>query len=115
MSVDEILGGQMPLFRVVGASCFYHFGMTSTGRITYNQGGRMFVMKWGITQMESTVSICLRYARRMAVKRRRICTNSYAQLGCKLRHVRYALRYNYPLDEIGAWGPIPGRCEWIDK
>ncbi|MEO8342580.1 MAG: glycosyltransferase family 2 protein, partial [Gallionella sp.] len=39
-------------FRIVGASRFYHFSCKSTGRIRHNMGGRMFVMKWGITQEE---------------------------------------------------------------
>ena len=39
-------------FRVVGASRFYHFGCKSTGRIRHNLGGRIFVMKWGITPIE---------------------------------------------------------------
>src|SRR5574340_962448 len=39
-------------FRVVGASRFYHFSCKSTGRIRHNKGGRIFAMKWGITQKE---------------------------------------------------------------
>jgi len=100
-------------FRMVGASRFYHFGMASTGRITHNQGGRMFVMKWGITQLEF-------YRRYMSALRD---TNSLSAsdnphnfvrptwLG-KLRRVRYAVRYGYPLDGIKAWDPVSGCGKW---
>ena len=100
-------------FRMVGASRFYHFGSMSTGRITHNQGGRMFVMKWGITQLEF-------YRRYMPALRRRdggvqpdnplLCVRP-TWLG-KLRRVRYALRYDYPLDGIEAWDPLPGRTRF---
>lgn len=100
-------------FRQVGASRFYHFGMASTGRITHNQGGRMFAMKWGITQIEF-------YRRYMAAlrdpDRRNTPGNPHncvrpSWLG-KLRRVRYALRYGYPLDGIESWDPLPGRGKW---
>lgn len=100
-------------FRLVGASRFYHFGMASTGRITHNQGGRMFTMKWGITQLEF-------YRRYMAALRSpnggatpdnpHNCVRP-SWLG-KLRRVRYALKYGYPLDGIAAWDPLPGRGKW---
>lgn len=100
-------------FRQVSDSRFYHFGMASTGRITHNQGGRMFAMKWGITQIEF-------YRRYMAALRNPDRGNTPdnphncvrpSWLG-KLRRVRYALRYGYPLDGIEAWDPRPGRGKW---
>lgn len=100
-------------FRIVGASRFYHFGMASTGRITHNQGGRMFVMKWGITQLEF-------YRYYLPSLRRPDGGNTPGNphncvrptwLG-KLRRVRYALRYNYPLDGIEAWDQLSGRGTW---
>jgi len=103
-------------FRIVGASRFYHFGMASTGRITHNQGGRMFTMKWGITQLEF-------YRYYLPSLRRPDGGNTPANphnfvrptwLG-KLRRVRYALRYGYPLDGIEAWDPVPARCRWGKK
>lgn len=100
-------------FRIVGASRFYHFGMASTGRITHNQGGRMFTMKWGITQMEF-YRYYLPSLRKpdggSSPENPHNCVRS-TWLG-KLRRVRYALKYNYPLDGIEAWDPLPGRCEW---
>lgn len=100
-------------FRIVGASRFYHFGMASTGRITHNQGGRMFTMKWGITQLEF-------YRYYMPSLRRPDAGNTPDNphnfvrptwLG-KLRRVNYALKYNYPLSGIETWDPLPGRCNW---
>lgn len=100
-------------FRIVGASRFYHFGCKSTGRIKHNQGGRMFVMKWGITQRE--------FYRHYLPSLRKPDGGKSADnphnfvrptwLG-KLRRVRYALRYKYPLDGIEAWDPVPGRADW---
>jgi len=100
-------------FRIVGAGRFYHFGMASTGRITHNQGGRMFVVKWGITQLEF-------YRYYLPSLRGPDGGNTPGNphncvrptwLG-KLRRVRYALKYKYPLDGIEAWDPLPGRGKW---
>jgi len=100
-------------FRMVGASRFYHFGMASTGRIAHNQGGRMFVMKWGITQLEFYRNYLpsLRNSDGGNTASNPHNTVSNTWLG-KLRRVRYTLRYNYPLDGIAAWDPIPGRGTW---
>lgn len=100
-------------FRMLGDSRFYHFGMASTGRISRNQGGRMFVMKWGITQIEF-------YRRYMASLSRpdggatpdnphNFVRTSW--LG-KLRRIRYALKYRYPLDGIEHWDPLPGNANF---
>jgi GT2 family glycosyltransferase len=100
-------------FRTVGASRFYHFGSMSTGRITHNQGGRMFVMKWGITQLEFYRSY-LPSLREPNAGRTESNPHNVVRptwLG-KLRRVRYALRYNYPLDGIEAWDPVPGQGNW---
>lgn len=101
-------------FRMVGGSRFYHFSMVSTGRITHNQGGRMFVMKWGITQLE--------FYRYYLPSLRRPDGGSTPDnphhcvrptwLG-KLRRVRYALRYGYPLDGIEAWDALPGHTDFM--
>ncbi len=100
-------------FRMVGASRFYHFGSMSTGRITHNQGGRMFVMKWGITQLEFYRSYLpsLRKPGGGATPENPHNCVRPTWLG-KLRRVRYALRYNYPLDGIEAWDPVPGQGKW---
>ena len=100
-------------FRIVGASRFYHFGCKSTGRIKHNLGGRIFVMKWGITQIEfhRLYLPTLRKANggNTANNPHNCVRGSW--LG-KLRRVGYALRYNYPLEDIEAWDPVPGQGEW---
>jgi hypothetical protein len=30
----------------------------------------------------------------------------------KMRRVGYALRYNYPLEDIESWDPMPGDGKW---
>lgn len=102
-------------FRMVGASRFYHFGMASTGRITHNQGGRMFVMKWGITQLEF-YRYYLPSLRRPDGGHTPDNPHNFVRptwLG-KLRRVRYALRYNYPLDGIEAWDPVAGNTTFSE-
>ncbi len=99
-------------FRIVGASRFYHFGCKSTGRIKHNLGGRIFVMKWGITQIE----FHRRYLPALADDSATTPDNPTANvrgtwLG-KLRRVGYALRYHYPLEDIEAWDPKPGNGQW---
>jgi len=100
-------------FRIVGASRFYHFGMASTGRITHNQGGRMFVMKWGITHLEfyRKVLPTLRDADKGNTPDNPYNCIKPTLLG-RLRRLGYTLRYGYPLEGIAAWDPIPGRGKW---
>lgn len=102
-------------YRIVGGSRFYHFGCKSTGRIKHNLGGRIFVMKWGITQIE--------FYRFYLAKLKnpdggRTESNPHncvraSWLG-KLRRVGYALRYKYPLEDIEAWDPLPGKGGWSE-
>lgn len=102
-------------FRIIGGSRFYHFGCKSTGRIKHNRGGHIFALKWGITQAEF-------YRRYLASLRRPDRGNSpdnphnFARpsLGGKLKRARYSLRYEYPLDGIEAWDPVPGQGDWTD-
>jgi glycosyltransferase involved in cell wall biosynthesis len=102
-------------FRIVGASRFYHFGCKSTGRIKHNLGGRIFVMKWGITQIEFhrlyLPSLRKPNGGNTANNPHNFVRGSW--LG-KLRRVGYALRYNYPLEDIEAWEALPGRGEWSE-
>lgn len=102
-------------FRIVSASRFYHFGCKSTGRIKHNLGGRIFVMKWGITQIEFHRLYLPSLRNQDGGKSSgnpHNCVRS-SLLG-KLRRVGYALRYNYPLDDIEAWDPMPGRGAWSE-
>ena len=100
-------------YRVVGKSRFYHFGCKSTGRIKHNLGGRIFVMKWGITQIEfhrlympslrrpdkgNTVNNPHNFVRNSLLGR--------------MRRVGYGLTKEYPLGDIEAWDPMPGSGKW---
>lgn len=101
-------------FRIVGASRFYHFSCKSTGRIRHNMGGRIFVMKWGITQIEF-------YRRYMSRLRHTAPGQLVAQhsrlfpratlLG-RLRRVGYGLFCDYPLQDINIWDATPGQGAW---
>jgi len=102
-------------YRIVGASRFYHFGCKSTGRIKHNFGGRIFVMKWGITQIEFH-RIYLRSLRKTNRGDTPNNPHNFARgswLG-RIRRVGYALRYNYPLEDIEAWEPLLVRSEWSE-
>ena len=100
-------------FRIVGGSRFYHFGCKSTGRIKHNKGGRIFVMKWGITHIEfHRLSLpSLREANGGNTSNNPYNFVRASWLG-KLRRVGYALRYKYPLEDIEAWDPVPGHGVW---
>lgn len=100
-------------FRIVGASRFYHFGCKSTGRIKHNRGGHIFALKWGITQGEF-------YRNYLSSVRQADKGNTpdnphnaaRPSFSGKLKRMRYALQYNYPLDGIEAWDPVAGQGEW---
>lgn len=100
-------------FRIVGASRFYHFGCKSTGRIKHNLGGRIFVMKWGVTPIEFQ-RLYLPSVKKTdggnTPENPHNCVRA-SWLG-KLRRVGYALRYNYPLEDIEAWDAKPGSGAW---
>lgn len=100
-------------YRIVGASRFYHFGCKSTGRIKHNLGGRVFVMKWGITLIEFHRLYLPSLRNPNGGKSLANPHNNVraSWLG-KLRRVGYALRYNYPLEGIESWDPLPGRGDW---
>lgn len=100
-------------FRIVGASRFYHFGCASTGRIKHNLGGRIFVMKWGVTQIEFhrlyMPSLRKPDGGNTANNPHNFVRGSW--LG-RLRRLGYALRFNYPLEDIEAWDAMPGAGRW---
>ncbi len=100
-------------FRIVSGSRFYHFGCKSTARIKHNLGGRIFVMKWGVTQIEfhRLYLPSLRKANGGNTESNIHNCVRASWLG-KLRRVGYALRYNYPLEDIESWDSVPGRGEW---
>lgn len=96
-------------FRIVGASRFYHFVCKSTGRIKHNMGGKIFAMKWGITQKEF-----VRDYLGSLVTASTKAPHSFPHstfLG-RLRRVGYGLFNDYPLADIGAWDSASGVCKW---
>jgi len=99
-------------FRVVGASRFYHFSCKSTGRIRHNMGGRIFAMKWGITQKE----FFQQYLGTLS-KESQGCLYPgfpHASLKGKLRRAGYGLFNDYPLGDIGGWDTAAGAGKWGD-
>jgi GT2 family glycosyltransferase len=100
-------------FRILGSSRFYHFGCASTGRIKHNRGGHIFALKWGITQSEFYRHYLSSLARPDQGNTPENPHNfPRPSLPSKLKRMRYALRYNYPLDGIESWDPMPGQGEW---
>lgn len=100
-------------YRVVGKSRFYHFGCKSTGRIKHNLGGRIFVMKWGVTQIEFH-RLYMPSLRRSDKGNTVNNPHNFVRnslLG-RLRRVGYGLTKDYPLGDIEAWDPKPGQCDW---
>ncbi|HLP97590.1 MAG TPA: glycosyltransferase [Sideroxyarcus sp.] len=100
-------------FRVIGASRFYHFSCKSTGRIRHNMGGRIFAMKWGITQKEF-------YQQYLGTLSKdypghRYPGFPYTSLKGKLRRAGYGLRNDYPLGDIARWDTAAGVCQWEDS
>lgn len=100
-------------YRIVGKSRFYHFGCKSTGRIKHNLGGRIFVMKWGVTQIEFhrlyLPSLRKPDAGNTVNNPHNFVRNSL--LG-RMRRVGYGLTQDYPLGDIEAWDPMPGQGTW---
>ena len=88
-------------FTMVGASRFYHFGCKSTGRIRRNLGGRVFVMKWGITQQEFHSRY---FSKPVGTDETHFPRSSLAG---RVKRIGYGLFGNYPLKDIEAWDPLP--------
>jgi len=95
--------------RVVEASRFYHFGSVSTGRIRHNKGGRIFVMKWGLTQQQFWHNYLgmLHFPSIDKPAEQRAKSFPRATLLGRLRRLGYSL-CNYPLGGIKHWDTSPG-------
>lgn len=94
-------------FRIVGASRVYHFVGRSTGRVRRNCGGRAFVMKWGITQKEFKQNY-LSHSRGARTPDGKPSRFPHATSLGSLRRIAYAVA-DYPLGDLAAWDPAPGR------
>ena len=93
-------------FRVVGASRFYHFGSISTDRIRHNMGGRIFVMKWGVTQKEFFQDYL--GALPLASNEQQAKSFPRATVLGRFRRAGYGLLCDYPLEDIERWDTKPG-------
>jgi GT2 family glycosyltransferase len=101
-------------FRIIGASRFYHFACKSTGRIRRNKGGRVFLMKWGITQKEFKQHYlsALRLGASSQLAARHPNLFPRTTLSGKLRRAGYGLFCEHPLRDIELWDAAPGQGEW---
>lgn len=94
-------------YRIVDDSRVYHFAQRSTKRVRRNNGGREFVLKWGITQNEfkrAYLARCAEFAARGVAEP----GLPHATLTGRIKRAGYGLR-DYPLGDLGAWEPTPGR------
>ncbi len=92
-------------FKVLGDSRVYHFACRSTGRVRRNKGARTFAMKWGITQGEFKRGFLLR-----SDPGARTDPGLPASTAAgRFKRVAYAVGGDFPLGDLGAWDPAPGR------
>jgi heptosyltransferase-3 len=96
-------------YRIVGASRFYHFSCISTGRIRRNKGGRIFVMKWGVTQKEFKQHYLgsLRSGTPTKLAARHPGLFPRTTLSGAFRRAFYGLFSGHPLQDIEAWDDQP--------
>lgn len=101
-------------FRVIGACRFYHFVCKSTGRIRHNKGGRVFVMKWGITQGEFFKNYMNALSNTPPSELIARHSNLFprATLIGKLRRAGYGFFQDYPLQGIEEWDSAAGLGNW---
>jgi glycosyltransferase involved in cell wall biosynthesis len=95
-------------YRIVGASRVYHFVQKTTERVRRNRGGRTFVMKWGITEREFKRNFLLRADRAIGTTTTGGLIPRATPLG-KMRRAAYGLLHEYPLEDLNAWDPAPGK------
>jgi glycosyltransferase involved in cell wall biosynthesis len=101
-------------YRVVGASRFYHFSCKSTGRIRHNMGGRIFAMKWGITQKEFFQKYLAALSTTQRGRSLSCLPNPFPRttLKGKFRRAGYGLFHDYPLGDIAAWDKAAAISKW---
>jgi heptosyltransferase-3 len=99
-------------FRIIGSCRFYHFSCKSTGRIRRNKGGRIFVMKWGITQREFKQhylgSLRTGPASQLASRHHKLFPRT--TLTGRFRRAIYGLFWSHPLLDMELWDPQPGQA-----
>ena len=96
-------------FTVISASRVYHFACRSTARVRRNHGARTFIMKWGLSQGEFR----RRYLRRCASDGPAWASSAdsapRASPVGRLKRALYGLAGDFPLGDVRAWEPEPGR------
>ena len=98
-------------YAVIGDSRIYHFACRSTGRVRRNRGARTFVTKWGLTLGEFRRDYLMRSAL-PAGDNLKIPTPTI--LG-RFKRMIYGMTGNFPLGDIAAWEPFPGRYISTEK
>lgn len=104
-------------FRVLGASRFYHFSCKSTGRIRHNMGGRIFAMKWGITQKEFFQNYLATLGKSAGARADagEAVLFPHTTVKGRLRRAGYGLLHEYPLGDIKAWDAAACTGDWDEK
>ena len=99
-------------FRIIGSCRFYHFSCKSTGRIRRNKGGRIFVLKWGITQREFKQHYLgtLRSGSPSLLASRHHKLFPRTTLTGRFRRAIYGLFWSHPLQDMELWDPHPGQA-----
>ena len=100
-------------FRTIGSCRFYHFSCKSTGRIRRNKGGRIFVMKWGITQREFKQN----YLGKLSSGSPQFKANNpnlfpRTTISGRARRAFNGLFRKHPLQDIELWDSMPGHMLW---
>jgi GT2 family glycosyltransferase len=92
-------------YAVIGDSRIYHFACRSTGRVRRNRGARTFVTKWGLTLGEFKRNYLMRSA---LPGGENLGMPAPTMLG-RFKRMVYGMTGNFPLGDIAAWEPFPGR------
>jgi GT2 family glycosyltransferase len=92
-------------YAVIGDSRIYHFACRSTGRVRRNRGARTFVTKWGLTLGEFRRNYLMRSA---LPDGENLGIPTPTILG-RFKRMIYGMTGNFPLGDIAAWAPFPGR------
>lgn len=88
-------------YRVIGASIVYHFACRSTNKVRRNEGGREFLLKWGISQRAFKRNFIARTALGGAEALPGVPTATWK---CRLKRVLHSAK-RYPLADLQAWEP----------
>jgi GT2 family glycosyltransferase len=95
-------------YRVIGSSIVYHFACKSTHKVRRNQGGREFLLKWGISQRAFKRNCIARTASGDAASLPNVPAATWK---CRLKRVLHSAA-RYPLADLKAWEPdLPAKSQ----